>query len=372
MHPGGRVSSIAMEAADRMKVHRRENRPGLLYDPSAPGFEPCMWPHVIRAPASGRGGAARLLEGLDGAAPTLVDVRYTPTVPGPIMAAGRTMLTELRHVRGEDTAGGCMVGAGEHMRRTGFMGPFYVASEGSKRRVAAAMEVAGGVMHQGFVGRGVGWEEMLFRQREAWPPGTPWWPQCWDASEDLGNASHIDPDGDRAFAVWYAERGHEGVSDGWWFLLPQHGLAVELAHGTWISWDGRVQHHCTALPRVGEGDSLCSVFASIHSGVLSHLDRGAALREVLRERATGDGLRGRALFDSLVEGQRVRVRVAQPVPRGFQGGKRARIDWGKQHVRWAPSIVKSVASDHIMLRDRSSGRESRLSVGDVSNKLVVE
>ena len=378
MFPGGRTSSITVEEADRMRVRRRQNRPGLLYDPSVPGCAPCTWPHVIRAPGAGRGEYGVMLEGCGGAEPTLVDVQYTPTVPTECMAAGDTMLSQMRAVRGEDTSAGLMVGVGDHMRRTGFMGPFYLTSEGAKRAVAAAVEGAGRALHKGFAGRGVGWEEMLQRQEEAWPRGTPWWPQHWAASEDLGNAMHIDPDGSRSFAVWYAERGHAGVSDGWWFLFPTHGLAVELAHGTWISWDGRVQRHCTALPCVGEGDRLCSVFTSLPHNVLAHLDRGASLGAVLRDRGEvprgGEKvvLRGRALFDSLVEGQSVRIRVAQPVPLKFKGGKRARIAWGKEHVRWAPSVVKSVASDHLIVRNRSSGKDSRLSIGQVSNTLVVE
>ena len=40
----------------------------------------------------------------------------------------------------------------------------------------------------------------------------------------------------------------------WYLLFPRHGLAIELCHGCWISWDGRVQPHCTAVPDVAEGD----------------------------------------------------------------------------------------------------------------------
>ena len=52
--------------ADNIKIHRRKNRPGLLYDESLPGFEPALWPHVIWAPPSGESAHRVLLGGVGG------------------------------------------------------------------------------------------------------------------------------------------------------------------------------------------------------------------------------------------------------------------------------------------------------------------
>ena len=47
----------------------------------------------------------------------------------------------------------------------------------------------------------------------------------------------------------------------WYLLFPDVGLAIELAHGVGVSWDGRVHRHCTAVPRhVAPRDHLYSLF----------------------------------------------------------------------------------------------------------------
>jgi hypothetical protein len=50
----------------------------------------------------------------------------------------------------------------------------------------------------------------------------------------------------------------------WYLLFPDVGLAIELAHGVGVSWDGRVHRHCTAVPRhVALRDHLyCSFFVN--------------------------------------------------------------------------------------------------------------
>ena len=58
---------------------------------------------------------------------------------------------------------------------------------------------------------------------------------------------------------------------GWWFLFLEHGVAVALAHGMWISWDGRSQPHCSAVPCVPKGDRLLSLFASLPANLCSVL-----------------------------------------------------------------------------------------------------
>ena len=286
MSSTGQVSTIAQDVADRMKVGRRENRPGLLYDASQPGFEPATWPHVVAAPPT-CGSIRLLLDDGEGKEPTLLTVDYTKDVAPSLTPCTRTVLDEHRHVRDmeSDPGAGYMVGAGMHMRRTGYAGPFYLITAGSKRRVASAMEKAGRDFHRHWVGRGAGYEEMLNLQREAFPKGTPDWPRHWDASQNLGNAMHLDPDGARSYAVWLSEHGHRSRSQRWWFLVPHYGVAIQIVHGTWLSWDGRKTHHCTAVPLVAEGDVLTSLFASIPDNLLKAYAKNDVCSARLRERS---------------------------------------------------------------------------------------
>ena len=410
----GEVAGISMEAADRIKLHRRANRPGLLYDVSVPGFSPAGWPHVVVAPPTGEGWCRLVLEDALGGHPSLVTIDYVPTVSTKLMASTRTFLGEHRKVRNmeEDPAAGYMVSSGMHMRRTGFAGPFYLESATSKRRVAAAQEVAGHDFAKLWVGRRAGFEEMLYRQREASPPGTPWWPVYWAASENLGNAMHVDHDGDRGFAVWMAEHGHLSESRNWWFLIPRYGVAIQLTHGACLSWDGRAIEHATSVPSVAEGDRLMAAFTSIPENLLRAYAKNEACKSLLRERSAEPSEpaeraeraepsdaepsdpehdqpdepdqrdqpdqpdkpavgAGRAFFDELSEGTCVAYRVVQVLPKGSERGKRAKRKWGQKQVRYARAKIRRKAAGGLWVRDDSSGKQFWLSVSDVANRLVL-
>eukprot|EP00966_Prymnesium_polylepis_P199942 4633813-Prymnesium_polylepis.3 len=47
--------SISQDGADAIKVGRRGQRAGLLYDMRFTGHDPHLWPHVVLPDASGRG-----------------------------------------------------------------------------------------------------------------------------------------------------------------------------------------------------------------------------------------------------------------------------------------------------------------------------
>ena len=117
-----------------------------------------------------------------------------------------------------------------------------------------------------------------------------------------------------------------------------------------------------------------SLFCSLPANVVSVLQRGEECRAALHVRSS-QGVQevsaGRALFDELRVGTRVRYRFVPPPPPGKS--KRALKDWGKAHVRWVRARVKSKSATHVVLRDESgSGASSTLSVSDVSNRVVVE
>ena len=83
-----------------------------------------------------------------------------------------------------------------------------------------------------------------------------------DQSDGLGNASHFDiNDASQGFSVWAEEK--EGATLNWYFLLPNvtvihegktyNGVAIRLAHGVAITWDGRLVRHCSSVAKVDGG-----------------------------------------------------------------------------------------------------------------------
>ena len=72
----GHSLAIGPVAADRIPRGRRGQRPGLLYDESAPGFTPSKWPFVS-VPSPDNAGTRFVLGGeREGMRSTVVDVAY--------------------------------------------------------------------------------------------------------------------------------------------------------------------------------------------------------------------------------------------------------------------------------------------------------
>ena len=284
----GESVPIDPDAANSIPQGRRHQRSGLVYDEGFEGCLPSSWPHTcFPPPHGGMGGRQFVLGGYgEGVGDTIVDVCYSPSVDVRMVASAEGAIdAHVRTCREGDPGSGGMIGMGSHLRRTGFVGDFVVRDGAARQVTSAAMEFAGRAFTSHFGGRGVGYEEMLVEQHRLWPHAPPW-PMCWAASFDLGNAMHVDVrDGWRCYAVWVSRLGYAGLgrSSRWWLLFPRHGLAVALVHGTYISWDGRVQHHCTAVPNVAPGDRLLSLFwyspspspcarAAAHARANAHLD----------------------------------------------------------------------------------------------------
>lgn len=84
-------------------------------------------------------------------------------------------------------------------------------------------------------------------------------------SKNLSNSPHVDTnDASKSFALFYTlptEPGHA------WFLLPDYGIAIELRGAVFISWDGRIQHHCS---RTVTGD-VYSFFTSSRNDIGHYL-----------------------------------------------------------------------------------------------------
>ena len=277
-----------------------------------------------------------------------------------------------------------MTGVGLHLRRDGHMGNFVTTGDREhEHRVAASItHRAGEVFAQHFRGRGVGYEDMLAEQGRLLGVGEGGGeaigerehPLCWDVTDGLGNSEHVDADGARSYAVWVAGDGHASQSCSWWLLFPRHGVAVQLIHGTWVSWDGRVAEHCTAVPAVAPGDCLRSLFCTFPRDMVGVRERVIAGVQELRKRSSpdpepGDHGKGHALFASLRAGVEVVYRWTGEAPEHLS--KRARVRWGKAHVRWVQGKVVSRTDTHVTIHDKHGGKAVQLSVQEAGNQLYI-
>mmetsp|Transcript_15658 Transcript_15658/g.35070 ORF Transcript_15658/g.35070 Transcript_15658/m.35070 type:complete len:430 (-) Transcript_15658:64-1353(-) len=378
--PGGGTIErvVSREVAEAIPMSRRRNRKGLVYDASFPGFSVTSWPYVLPAPVVGEGGHRVWLEGRDGEEPTLLDVHYDPN-PDPSLCLWTEDLYAMHKTcrEGDPSAGG-MTGVGQHLRRDGHMGNFVTTGDREhERRVAASItHRASEVFTEHFSGRGVGYKEMLAEQGRLLGGEHQ---KCWAVSSGFGSSEHVDADGSRSYAVWVARHGHASQSGSWWLLFPRHGVAVQLIHGTWISWDGRAAEHCTAVPAVDVGDSLMSLFCALPKDVVGVRERVIAGVQELRERSSpnpspnpepsvGHG-EGHALFARLRDGVEVVYRWTGEAPEHLS--KRARVRWGKAHVRWVQGKVVSLTDTHVTIHDKHGGKAIQLSVQEVGNQLYI-
>ena len=389
-YPSGLTLPIDAAAADNMRQGRRKNRPGLCYEEHGfDGFNPALWPHVFAAPMSGFGYHDAMLQqhpDLGTFGYTQVSVIYEPKPNPKLVGVAETFWEAHKPVRDTDPSAGGMVGTGEHLRRDGHVANFVVADAEARARVAGGMECAGKAFVKRWTGARVGFEALLGHQRRLWGAKSRDWPLCWNMSDGLGNAEHIDPDGFRCYAVWLSKLGHAGSSRSWWMLFPRHGLAIELCHGCWISWDGRVQPHCTAVPQVAEGDRLLSLFCSLPANAMGVLERKAMWCGVMHDRAylrpplvPGDGpidvddqatlpLRGRSLFESLEIGMPVVYRYVKEAPANL-ASKAARKKWGRSCARFCRGAVVTKTETHVTILDSNGIRRVQLNVVEVNNRL---
>lgn len=204
------------------------------------------------------------------------------------------------------------------------------------------------------------------------------WPMCWSATRDLGNSMHVDVgDGARSYAAWFSRTGK---SIGWWLLFPRHGLAVQLTHGTFISWDGRVQPHCTSVATVAQGDGLYSLFCSLPKNAAKTLQLANKCRALLITRSAPPvtpvlkqaGVL--SLLRRLGVGVPVLFRRTLPLPQSKKGcSKKALIAWGKKHARWVSATVLQVTDAGVTIRENKSKGQSlhNLSLSAINNCLVL-
>lgn len=275
---------ISQESAASLPVFRRKQVPTLVYDASKDGFEPSQW----RFHVNKNEGKRLFLEALDqdgDGYSNMVHVHRSRNEEENqfLYASTSKFIRERNAVRTTKGWGGIygkMVGIGSRVDRKGVFCDFVIKPEFRKQWSREAEKVTlqrcGDIFKRHFSDKPVGFNEMIEKQKFLWPMDCPDeltdFPQCWNGSLNLGNELHNDNDGTRSFAVWVSNN-EESPSTSWYLLFPQWEVAIELCHGTWISWNGRVCGHCSALPNVINGEELVSLFCSIPQKLCDHLGR---------------------------------------------------------------------------------------------------
>ncbi len=202
------------------------------------------------------------------------------------------MVNSYVQVRSGDGVGK-MIGFGHHLhneQHTKFA--LHANNECMKGSVPNIISDVGNLFSQHFTSQDVGFEDMISIQSELWLKGTPAYPQCWVASDGLGNSMHIDKDGSCSFALWLCSSYNDPTLSGgvncdlsthrWWFLLPMHHVAIALTSGTFISWDGRVVEHCTAVPPVfDDGNRLLYLFTGLPQNLVNVLRQEKICKQML-------------------------------------------------------------------------------------------
>ena len=254
----------------------------LLYDEGHVGFCPKNWRFFVGRSDEGRW----LLLPSDGdkeGQPHPLYVHRSKNVEenSSLYEVTKTLINNHPQVRnGEGWDGvGSMIGVGEHLDMHGKHCNFVLKDE--KRHMWTdtnenlIMMDCGQIFEKHFGGKDVGYHDMIAKQKTVWPTNCPSrlsdHPRSYSASCNLGNELHRDNDAARSFAVWVNEKGDESKS--WYLLFPEWEVAIEVTHGTWISWNGRYCGHCTAVPNVAAGDSLLSLFCTIPQRLYTFLKK---------------------------------------------------------------------------------------------------
>jgi len=176
--------------------------------------------------------------------------------------------------RGMDLMEGGMIGAGSHVQRDGGAVADY-SSNLDQRRLGGIFGVVTKAFTALFGGKGVDFEALPKLGKKCIPTSA--------VSKNLGNPPHYDKkDGHRGYAMWIADGMMNQVSS-WWFVLPMHGIAVELCDGVIISWNGSEVMHCSSVPCAS--CDVYSVWCSVPKSVLKRHAVDEHCKETLALRA---------------------------------------------------------------------------------------
>lgn len=147
----GESTLMDTDAADAIPQGRRQQRRGLVYDPSFTGCSPASWPHTcFPPPHGGMGGRRFLLGGYgEGVEDTIVDVAYSPSVDARMASfADDAIDAHVRKCRVDDPGtGGMCMGWGRTCDGRGLWGTLLCGMGGGARMWVRAWSWRGGPSH---------------------------------------------------------------------------------------------------------------------------------------------------------------------------------------------------------------------------------
>jgi hypothetical protein len=301
--------------------------PALLYNMQMPGFDPInqtdKWKHVVTKSSAGRKLFLRNPDGAAGRGHTLHIHRSVSKALKQIHQTCEYIIENCGDVRSSNSWGGVgsMCPAGYHFHLGDLKQCAIKKGNVDKRRLMQSyLSNSGQIFTDQFANRGVGFDKMLQDQRDVWIEGIkcPCTPACWVALKNLGNPEHIDSnDCSRSFAVWVMKAPPS--DDSAWLLFPQWGIAIQLCHGTYVSWDGASCAHCSSVPNMSGGDSIFSLFTALPKMLVNNLSLRHACKSELVNRIKHKNLGEdespcKTFHLSLKVGMMVRKRWVQPIP----------------------------------------------------------
>ena len=395
---------ISPEEAIKLKRNRGGRVPALLYNTQMPGFDPIeqtdVWKHVVTKSNVGTGRKLFLQnsDGVIGQGHTLHVHHCVSKALKQIHQTCEYIIENCGDVRSSNGWGGVgsMCPAGYHFHLGAVKQCAIKKGDVDKRRkMQRYLSNSGQIFTDQFADRGVGFDKMLQDQHGVWMKGIkcPRTPACWVASKNLGNPEHTDGnDYSRSFAVWVMKTPPS--DDSAWLLFPQWGVAIQLCHGTYISWDGASCAHCSSVPNMSGGGSIYSLFTALPKMLVNNLSLRHACKSVLVNRMNYKNLGEdespcNTFLMSLKVSMMVRKRWAKPIPSlpdiapvkqdtrmcMVEKFKRKERRHGKRGCKWALCRIESIdrANEKMVLvqTDSKYRWKLNLSKSDVWNTLVV-
>ena len=164
-----------------------------------------------------------------------------------------------------------------------------------------------------FINKGVGFEELLEDLKQVFYDRKNV-PLCYISSSNLSNSEHIDTgDHSRSFAIWVTKDKYEGA----YLLFPQWGLAIELGHGRYISWNGNECAHCSSVPIISDNNNdrkIYSLFTALTKTLYNETMKIRRCDSELAKRCElGWAETHKSLLSNLQAGMMVQIRVIPSV-----------------------------------------------------------
>jgi len=350
---------------------------GLVFDTQFPNFNPMSWSYPITQEMTDVNLelCAKGYDGVNNVTTYGLHIhRHANRDTSILYSTCKDIADKYSGVRGEGWGGvGEMFSAGYNVGYKGRISPVAKSQKLKKMPSSVAhsitnrLSICGGIFHDEFNDKNVGFNEMVLLQAKIWPKNRKLLngPACWVVSKDLGNPKHIDDDFSRSYAGWFTKETVHDKSA--WFLFPDWGVAIELCNDTWISWDGVNCAHCSSVPHLAESNNIYSLFTAITKKVYANATKVNKCESLLHKRV---------VLESLHEEDHVSLRWVQPLDdRKYKIlPKRAKRKYGNKYRRWLHCVVKSIdyLNGTVQLTEKNKNKRKlpKLTKTEVHNRVV--